>query len=236
MVLRGAAHTVLFIAAQIWGGCGASLDPIQVASGCPERPIRGPQQYADEPADLLISNFETGTKLALVGGRDGEWVEGSDLTSASQTFEVSPRCVADGRWSGHFMGRGFTTWGLNWTAVFRALLRDGTPVPYDGSSFTAISFWAAFGAGNGPDFQVPVGITTMDTYWNSSECSKCTDHYMVKVPMTHDWQRFVVSFANMTQSGRGDPLLPMRRDQMVGFIIWPDRDFDIWIDDVRFER
>jgi hypothetical protein len=30
-------------------------------------------------------------------------------------------------------------------------------------------------------------------------------------------------------------LAALRRDQLVGVIFWPDRDFDVWIDDVRFE-
>jgi len=62
------------------------------------------------------------------------------------------------------------------------------------------------------------------------------DFYAAKVPLSHDWQRFVVPFDNMRQSGTGKPQVPiMRRDQLVGFIIWPQQQFDIWIDDVRFE-
>jgi hypothetical protein len=31
------------------------------------------------------------------------------------------------------------------------------------------------------------------------------------------------------------PQIAMRRDQLVGLIMWPNHQFDIWIDDVRFE-
>lgn len=236
MVLRGAAFSLFVAAAQGWAGCGSSIEPIEVAAGCPGKPIRGPLQYADEPADLLISDFETGLQLAEVAGRDGQWVEGSDGTSETSIVKPSAQCVANGKWSGHFVGRGFTSWGMNWTAVFRPTSSAGTPLAYDGRGYTGISFWAAFGGDDGSDFEIPVGITTMDTAWNSLICNPCTDHYMTKVPLTHQWQRFEISFAEMVQSGVGSPLLAMRRDQMVGFIIWPRQDFDIWIDEVRFMR
>jgi hypothetical protein len=62
------------------------------------------------------------------------------------------------------------------------------------------------------------------------------DFYRVNVPLTHTWQRFHLRFADMAQTGTGFPQVPtMRRDQLVGFIIFPDRQFDIWIDDVRLE-
>jgi hypothetical protein len=83
----------------------------------------------------------------------------------------------------------------------------------------------------------------MDTSYNGGICvptntpPTCTDHYMVKkpVPLTHSWQRYVVRFDDMAQAGWGVPQIAMRRDQLVGFIIWPKQQFDIWIDDVRFE-
>jgi hypothetical protein len=28
---------------------------------------------------------------------------------------------------------------------------------------------------------------------------------------------------------------PLRRDQMVGFVLWPNRKSNLWIDDIRFE-
>jgi hypothetical protein len=235
MVRRGAICVFLLAAAQVCGGCSPSVEPIDVAAGCPGQPLRGPESYAGESAEWLIDDFESGSLLlAPVGGRDGAWVLGSDGSAGALIKEVSSRCVARGKFSGHFAARGFTSWGNNWTAVFRTSTLT-TAVPYDGSKYSAISFWAAFGVDNGADFAVPVGITTMDNAWNSGGCTVCTDYYGAKVPLTHDWQRFVIPFDQMAQRGFGNPLVPMRRDQMVGFIIWPLQQFDIWIDDVRFE-
>jgi hypothetical protein len=75
----------------------------------------------------------------------------------------------------------------------------------------------------------------MDTAWNSSGCTTCNDFYQAKVSLSREWRRFVVRFDDMAQSGYGIPQVAMRRDQLVGFIIWPDQQFDIWIDDLRFE-
>ncbi len=211
------------------------MDPIEVAPSCPGEPIRGPEQYANEPANRLLSNFETGTTaLAQVAGRNGSWIRGSDGSSGVLIAQASSTCAARGKWAGHFAASGFTSWGNNWTAVFRAQ-PNSVPMPYDGSGYSAISFWAAFGADNGTSFAVPVGITTMDTAWNSSLCSPCNDYYATTVPLTHDWQHFVLPFSDMAQAGFGNPQLPMRRDQLVGFIIYPKQQFDIWIDDVRLE-
>jgi hypothetical protein len=200
--------------------------------------LRGPQSDAnEEPEDQLIDDFESGNNyLPPIEGRDGLWVLGQDFSATVLIDEVSSRCAARGAWAGHFEAKGSKILGNNWTAVFRAPTSRSVAVPYDGSKYNKISFWAAFGANNGPDFEVPVGLTTMDNAWNSGGCSPCMDFYAAKVSLSHDWQRFVVPFDNMRQSGTGKPQVPiMRRDQLVGFIIWPQQQFDIWIDDVRFE-
>jgi len=228
---------LLLAAAQFCGGCGASVEPIYVASGCPGQPLRGPEAYANEPANQLIDDFESGDAdlpSPSVEGRDGQWVLGSDQSSDSSIHEVSSHCAARGKWAGHFAASGFANWGLNWTAVFRATLK--TAVPYDGSAYNAISFFASLSQGSGDALDVPVGLTTMDNAWNSNGCSPCMDFYAAKVRLSQNWQRFVIPFDQMKQRGTGAPQVAMRRDQLVGFIIWPQQAFDIWIDDVRFER
>ena len=141
---------LLLLAALPGGGCSPSLEPIVVGPDCPQKPFRGPELYADEPADRLLSDFESGTtELANVANRDGSWIHGRDLTSVSVTIGPSMECAARGQWAGQLAASTPTSWGNNWTAYFRA---PGTsaPVPYDGSQYGGVSFWAAFGADNGP--------------------------------------------------------------------------------------
>ena len=236
MAMRTCPLVLLAAALLLGGGCGGALDPITVGSLCPGQPLRGPNQYVDEPEIQLIDDFESGDKhLPMEGGRDGYWVLGSDLSSGTLIAEPSSHCVARGKWAGHFAAHGFTSWGNNWTAVFRATSSSNGAQPYDGRAYGGISYWAAFGGDNGPDFAVPLGVTTLDNAWNGGVCTSCQDFYGTTVPLTHDWRRYEIRFDTLAQSGWGSPQVPMRQDQLVGFIIYPRQQFDIWIDDLRFE-
>ena len=152
------------------GACSPSLEPITVAPDCPGRPFRGPEQFANEPLERLVSDFEadgtenadggTGNadcseKLYAIAGRDGSWARARDLTSKAVTFEASTICAARGKCAGHFATSTPTSWGNNWTAYFRS--GNGA---YDASAYGGVSFWAALGVNNGPSFAVPFGIVT----------------------------------------------------------------------------
>ena len=135
-------------------------------------------------------------------------------------YKADSACAARGQYAGHFEASGFSTWA-NWTAVFRAqpLADSGIslPLPYDGRAYSGISFWAA--SGNDLDAEattIPVGITTMDTAWNSPVCLTCSDNYMAEISLTSDWRRFVVSFDSVKQAGWGKPQLPLDRARLVG--------------------
>lgn len=236
---------VLALGGLLGGACNPTLAPLRVAPECPEMPFRAAEVYASEPGDLLISDFETGTyDLAKVGHRDGSWIFGEESnTGAAAVAVVATECTARGKYAGHFAGGGFKDWGANWTANFHPYNSSNSPVPYDARAYGGISFFAAFGAANLAPFPVPIGIATMDTAWNSPVCTptkdnpnaSCTDHYMTTFVPTRDWQRFVLRFEDMNQAGTGAPQTDMKRDQFVGLVIWPKQQFDLWIDDVRFE-
>ena len=40
---------------------------------------------------------------------------------------------------------------------------------------------------------------------------------------------------DLKQQGWGDVQAPLKRDQLVGFVLWPNHPCDLWIDDIRFE-
>lgn len=243
MVRRTCSSLLLAALIGVGGACDGSLDPIRYIGHsddplCPHPPASNPWESADEPADRMIADFELGTQdLARVAGRDGYWVLGTDLTSKNIIAAPSGKCKLRGAWAGQFTGYGFTNWWANWTAVFRVPTSVGRAVAYDGSAYGGFSFWAAFGPNNPLAFEVPVGVSTMDTAWNGTVCSGngCADHYLTTVPLTNTWQRFEVRFDAMKQGGVGYPQVSMRRDQLVGFVIWPRQAFEIWIDDLRFE-
>ena len=39
-------------------GCAGSVQPIDVMDGCPEMPLRGPEEFASAPSDDMIDDFE----------------------------------------------------------------------------------------------------------------------------------------------------------------------------------
>jgi hypothetical protein len=187
------------------------------------------------PDSRLIDDFErTDMFLPRVGGRDGAWILGSDESFQKLEAVSSQKCAARGARAGHFSGSGFREWGANWTAVLRNT-QNNMAVAYDASEYGAISFWAALGGAQTEAVSLPVGVTTLDVAWNGGVCNTCMDFYRTLVWLTPTWQRLVIRFEDLAQSGTGDPLAPLRRDRLVGFIAWPDRDFDVWFDDVRFE-
>ena len=234
MVLRERPLVLVAVAWLAAGACDETLAPIAVGPGCPEQPLRGPDATANGDPENVIDDFESGDLfLPKVGGRSGAWIFGSDGTNVP-TVEASSRCAARGRLSGHFAGAGFSDWGANWTAVFKNN-NGGNAVPFDAHEWSAISFWAAVGSGAEAPFTIPMGLTTTDVAWNGGLCTTCMDYYATTVTLTPAWKRFVLPFDILVQGGWGVPQVAMRRDQLVGFIMWPNHQFDIWIDDVRFE-
>src|SRR4051794_39696405 len=117
-VMRRAIRALLLAALGVACACGdRSLDPIQVAGGCPQQPLRGPDEWAGEPHDQLIDDFEDGDAfLVAAGARNGAWILGNDGSTGELIAETSSRCAARGGKAGHFAGSGFTSWGANWTA------------------------------------------------------------------------------------------------------------------------
>ena len=215
--------------------CEVAVDPIEVPHGCPDRPVRGPEAVDDVPLEQMIDDFEdSDSMLFTVGGRTGVWTSMSNGTSTMLFAVPSNSCAARGSWAGHFAGAGFTDWGASVTGY---LMAQGGPfaVPYDGSHYSGISFWAATGSSRDAT-PIELGFSTIDTVTNGGVCTACFDYYREAIQLTHSWKRFVLRFADLKQSGLGRPQVPeMDTEKLVGLVIWPEKQFDMWIDDIRFE-
>ena len=238
------------VAAVFGAACSPSIEPITLARECPNKPYREPAKYplADADKDRLIANFENGTAdVAPYGHRDGRWILGNEInpTPTKLVAQAADDCAAEGTWAGNIQLSPPESWGANWTAEFRAKTSAGTAVPYDARAYGGISFWAAFGATNDASDHVAFGVTTWDTVWNNTicplcstgsysgaQCAYCNDHYLFNVSLTREWKRYSIRFEEMVQT---PAYIPMRRDQLVGFIIWPRQQVDLWVDDIRFE-
>jgi hypothetical protein len=218
-------------------GCDPSLSLIEVASGCPDMPLRGPAEFAPASTDAVIDDFDDGDLwLKRVGNRTGSWVGFGTPTMGTVFGEASSRCVAHGTYSGHLTGTNLAAYGGNWNGVL--IDPFSLAIPFDASVYGGFSFWAATGDNAVPPAEMPIGVMTTDTSGGGGVCNPCGDYYRVRgkaIPLTHTWTRWEVKFSDMSQSGQGFPQLPLRTTQLVSIMIWPEKTYDIWIDDVRFE-
>ena len=225
-------------------GCAPSVAPIDVMEGCPEMPLRGPEEFASAPQEAMIDDFETGDlKLNPIAGRMGSWVGVSSTPAATWSAEASTKCVARGLHSGHLTS---TTPMPNYPVNFNAVLIEPFMEAngWDASAYRGFSFWIAAGPTALPPIETPIGVTTVDTVAGGGICSApggvCGDYYAIpqkdRIQLTRNWTRHVIMFDDLVQYGFGIPQVPvLNRSKLVSIMIWPQAQFDIWIDDVRFE-
>ena len=76
--------------------CGATVEPIVVADGCPDMPLRGPGEWANVALEAVIDDFEDGDlKVMDIAGRSGSWYS-FPVASPTAVGEASTRCAARG--------------------------------------------------------------------------------------------------------------------------------------------
>jgi hypothetical protein len=225
------------LAAAVVTGCDPSVSVINVMSGCPDMPLRGPAQFEAASPDDVIDDFEDNDmSLARVGTRNGSWVGYATSGTATIFGEPSKECVAHGKYSGHLTGNNLNAFASNWNAVL--IDPFATAIPFDASAYSGFSFWAATGDGALAPLSLPIGVMTTDTAAGGGICDACGDYYRLRrsIALTRSWTRWVVKFSDLAQSGQGRPQVPLRANQLVSVMIWPENTYDVWIDDLRFER
>jgi hypothetical protein len=212
--------------------CGATVDPIRVAPECPDRPIRGPEQWAPASPEAVIDDFEDGDlKVTMVAGRSGSWYP-FPVSSPGAAGEAATRCAAHGNRSGHFVvttADNPTNWNTTMVDPFTAV------IPYDASVWNGFSFWMAAGDAPSEATAMTIGINTPEVVAGGS-CTMCGDYHSTTISLTRSWTRWSIRFDDLKQRGFGVPAVPkLSKDQIVNFIFWPPNPFDFWIDDFRFE-
>jgi len=239
--MKHVALRLLFLVAvaPALAACDPSLTLIKVPDNCPDMPYRGPAEFLASPDDV-IDDFEDALgpndlTLSKVAGRNGSWVGVASPNAGTVFGETSIECVANGKRSGHLTGNNLSMYGSNWNGVFVDPFGERS---FDASAYSGISFWVALGENAFPPFVMPIGLMTTDTSGPALICNPCGDYYRVPsaIPLTRSWTRHVIKFKDLAQSGMGAPQTPLKRGQLVSIMIWPQNTYDIWIDDVRFEK
>jgi len=228
--------SLLAVGTPVLAGCDPSLNVIQVKAGCPDMPLRGPAQFAPAAPEAVIDDFDDGDLwLTRIAGRTGSWVGFGTPGQATAIGEVSSDCVASGAYSGHLSGIDIVNYQANWNAVF--IDPFSSAVGFDATTYSGFSLWVAAGVTALPPLELPLGVMTRDTSGGSGLCGvSCGDYYRKRIPLTTTWTRCVIKFTDLAQSGQqGAPQVPLNKREFVSLMFWPERTFDIWIDDVRFE-
>ena len=195
-------------------------------------------------ADLeIIDQMEDGDgTIEMTAMRGGVWFSFNDKQGGTQTpdpyAEVFPMAELDPPRAGsHYAARtrggGFTDWGAG---IGFELYNQKA---YDVSRYAGITFWAR----RAPDTvsKLRFAVTDSATAPRGGQCheyadySTCSDYFGSDLSLDTEFQRYTLTWGELTQSGFGDP----RPDSVntsavygVRFQIDKDEDFDFWIDDI----
>jgi endoglucanase len=190
----------------------------------------------------LIEDVEDADdQVALKEGRKGYWYTFKDETGQT---EISPR-------EDHFVAEMGGVGESSYAVRMKGKLAKSGEVyagvgfdfvdpraPYDATKYTGVSFLAK----KAPKSIAMVRLKMPDanTDPDGKKCSDCYNDFGVNFELTDEWTRYTVPFDKLKQEeGWGDPRPPtVGKNELFGLqwqVNTPNGDFDVWIDDVRFE-
>jgi hypothetical protein len=193
-------------------------------------------------ARALIDDVEDADdQVALKEGRKGYWYTYKDETGSSEIHPREDKFVAE---SGGVKGSSYAMrmhGKLGQGEVYAGMgfsFADGEGVPYDASRYTGLSFLAK----RSPKSVAMVRLKAPDgnTDPAGKTCTECYNDFGVAFELTEEWTRYTVRFDQLKQEqGWGEPRPPApATDRLFGLqwqVTTPNGEFDVWLDDVRFE-
>jgi hypothetical protein len=197
------------------------------------------------PAVNIIDDMQSGTgKLPALGGRIGNWFEFDDGTTTgvvtprgAQIPELLPGGGPNGiKYGQHSVGHGFTNWGAGIGFDFDNPNGGfSTKMPYDGSGFAGIKFWARSDAPGPLLFQ----LADTDTYMYGGVCmpvSACSSHFSAPIQLTAQWTLYKVLYTDLKQQAYGEQFPSVNPKQLIAvqFMTSKDMNFDYWIGELAF--
>ena len=179
--------------------------PIDVKAGCPDKPLRGPDEFPAASPESVIDDFEDGDlSVTKSDNRTGSWYS-FPVVSPGTTGLASSKCAARGKLSGHFIataGDGGT--GANWNASNVDPFTDVRP---SASAWGGFSFWIAAGDADSVG-DMTVGINTPGVVAGGM-CMPCGDYHRTVIQLTRSWTRVSLRFEDLMQMGFGEPKFPL---------------------------
>jgi hypothetical protein len=191
----------------------------------------------------IIDDFEDGdlTGIPPLDGRVGNWYAYGDPSSVA-TQDVATVNRGKSHLSLRTKGKMFSGWG---SGVGVDLAHgSGDKLTYDASDYIGVTFWARAVV---PEDQTAVTLSVIlpdidtDKLVKNKTCTECDHHYLKGgIQLTDDWQRFVVSFDDLTlePGGLPTPVPAFNKAALssVQFRLASGQEYDIYIDDVAFVK
>lgn len=200
-------------------------------------------------ATEMIDDMEDGDpEIDVVGGRNGYWYVGGDLTAGATTdppsakFAMAKLAVSDrSAFAAHLKAVGYKDWGSVMGFNFTEL--STVVKPYDGSAFCGMQFWGKAAAATTVRFRIP----DIDTHQAGNVCkdppagagTACYDHFGTSFSFGTAWKLFSAKFSDLAQAGTGyHPAdMKLKSDKLMA-VEWAlagtGTTYEIWIDDVEF--
>jgi len=206
---------------------------VETISATPECPLPPLETAALSPVQLVVDDLEDADTVGHKnGGLAGDWEFWNDGT-LTPSFQASNQCAAVGKFALHIRSPGQKDWGASASLFFAP--PKGRPLPFDSSAWNAISFYMALSPSDTVERNFGASVSTMETAWNG-RCTSCVDNFSRQVWVTNRWQRYVLRFDDLKQQGWGKPQTTLKLNQLVQLHIALEKNFDVWIDQIQFER
>jgi hypothetical protein len=214
---------------------------------------------ATDPVDptALIDDFEGGATnlLPTIGGRVGGWYSIGDGTAAavlSPSGVVTPEAITGGRCASrhalHLTGGGFLDWGAQLLTPLSYGANDAGAasfLPYDGSRYRGITFFARIGDTSSASVRFSVadeyarpeaGLCVLGGAFGTG----CYDSTGVDLApsLTTEWRQFHIPFAGLAPRNIGlhsaTGALDTSKIYDLEFNFASNVIFDFWVDDISF--
>lgn len=195
-------------------------------------------------ADIVIAaadmtdDFEDGDLFLpspARSGRVGTWYLFDDASGGSDRMVIAAVNRGSKSVKGlHATGGGFTGWGSGVGVDLNNSGSDSTTkVAYDASAYSAITFWArALTATN-----IVLLLPDADTVKGGGVCTTCDHHYYQEVSLKTNWQRYTVSFSDLSLEPGAAPVPTAFKPNSLFSVIFrfaSGADYDVYVDDVAF--
>jgi hypothetical protein len=190
-------------------------------------------------------------------------VAGSDLDDVGQAIESDARLAryyvahddtpggrvvaSAGREGTRFSGQGFDDWGA-YLVLARAFLTVEEPcapsvahvhaAAGDDDTEVAVAFDARRAAASQAE-ELVVAVADAYVLPEDGICTSCWDRFTVRVPLTTEWQSFVVPLRRFRQEGWGEPARDEADPATLGYValgVDPHVQFDVVLRDLRVVR